>query len=102
MCSYPVLRRLYGGKGGAVRRDGTGTQEPEREGDTEMAYRARLMAAVRRSARKGAVMVLRSFAEPSTDESTEWAAKDRSILWGIVRVEDVALPGSPGRVGVGA
>lgn len=60
------------------------------DGATE-AYRARLMAAVKRAAAPGAVMVLRSFAA-----TTGWAggedrsAEDRSILWGAVRVGEVA------------
>jgi S-adenosylmethionine:diacylglycerol 3-amino-3-carboxypropyl transferase len=49
----------------------------------------RLMAAVRRSAQDGAVSVLRSFMEPSPGESMEWAARDRSMLWGRLRVEKV-------------
>jgi S-adenosylmethionine:diacylglycerol 3-amino-3-carboxypropyl transferase len=56
---------------------------------TEPAYGARLMAAVRRSAQAGAVIVLRSFMEPPSGESTEWAARDRSILWGRLTVETV-------------
>jgi S-adenosylmethionine:diacylglycerol 3-amino-3-carboxypropyl transferase len=56
---------------------------------TESAYGERLMAAVRRSAQDGAVTVLRSFTEPAADESTEWAARDRSMLWGVLRVETV-------------
>ncbi|HEX3629011.1 MAG TPA: DUF3419 family protein [Candidatus Dormibacteraeota bacterium] len=54
---------------------------------TGQAYRDRLMAAVRRAAAPGAVVVLRSFAEPSPGESLEWVIRDRSILWGVVRVE---------------
>jgi len=56
---------------------------------TEPAYGERLMAAVRRSARAGAVVVLRSFMEPPPGESTEWAARDRSMLWGRLTVETV-------------
>jgi S-adenosylmethionine:diacylglycerol 3-amino-3-carboxypropyl transferase len=56
---------------------------------TEPAYGARLMAAVRRSAQDGAVVVLRSFLEPPPGESTEWAARDRSMLWGRLTVETV-------------
>ncbi len=56
---------------------------------TEPAYGERLMAAVRRSAQPGAVMVLRSFMEPPPGESTEWAARDRSMLWGRLTVETV-------------
>ena len=54
---------------------------------TEPAYGERLMGAVRRSAQDGAVVVLRSFMEPPPGESTEWAARDRSMLWGRLRVE---------------
>ena len=54
---------------------------------TEPPYGARLMAAVRRSAQPGAVMVVRSFLEPAAGESGEWAARDRSMLWGVVHVE---------------
>jgi hypothetical protein len=56
---------------------------------TEPAYGERLMAAVRRSAQDGAVVVLRSFMEPPAGESTEWAARDRSMLWGRLTVEKV-------------
>jgi S-adenosylmethionine:diacylglycerol 3-amino-3-carboxypropyl transferase len=56
---------------------------------TEPAYGDRLMAAVRRSAQPGAVVVLRSFMEPPPGESTEWAARDRSMLWGRLTVEKV-------------
>ena len=56
---------------------------------TEPAYGERLMVAVRRSAQDGAVVVLRSFMEPPPGESTEWAAKDRSMLWGRLTVEKV-------------
>jgi hypothetical protein len=47
----------------------------------------RLHAAVRHAAAPGAVVVLRSFAEPATREEDEWAARDRSLLWGSLRVE---------------
>jgi hypothetical protein len=56
---------------------------------TEPAYGERLMAAVRRSAQAGAVVVLRSLMEPPPGESTEWAARDRSMLWGRLTVETV-------------
>ncbi len=56
---------------------------------TEPAYGERLMAAVRRGAQDGAVVVLRSFMEPPPGESTEWAARDRSMLWGRLTVERV-------------
>jgi S-adenosylmethionine:diacylglycerol 3-amino-3-carboxypropyl transferase len=54
---------------------------------TDPSYRDRLMAAVRHAAAPGAIVVLRSFAEPAPGESPEWAIKDRSMLWGVVRVE---------------
>ena len=56
---------------------------------TAPAYGERLMAAVRRSAQDGAVVVLRSFMEAPPGESTEWAARDRSMLWGRLTVEKV-------------
>lgn len=49
-------------------------------------YRGRLFAAVRRAAAPDAVVVLRSFAEPTAVTATNQAAHDRSILWGIVDV----------------
>ena len=52
-------------------------------------YRARLFAAVRRAATAEAVVVLRSFAEPWAPTATNIAARDRSILWGIVDVKRV-------------
>jgi len=53
-------------------------------------YRARLLAAVRRSATADAVVVRRSFAEPTTASATNVAARDRAMLWGIVDVRRVA------------
>jgi S-adenosylmethionine:diacylglycerol 3-amino-3-carboxypropyl transferase len=49
-------------------------------------YRQRLLAAVRRAAAPGAVVVLRSFAELHHGSTTNQAIRDRSILWGIVDV----------------
>jgi S-adenosylmethionine:diacylglycerol 3-amino-3-carboxypropyl transferase len=51
------------------------------------AYGQRLHAAVRRAAAPGAVAILRSFDEPASAEEDDWAARDRSLLWGSVRVE---------------
>jgi hypothetical protein len=51
------------------------------------AYGRRLLAAVRRAAAPGAVAILRSFHEPATAEEDQWAARDRSLLWGSVRLE---------------
>ena len=49
-------------------------------------YRDRLLAAVDRAARPGAVRVLRSFAEPEQSSPTNRAGDDRSMLWGVVEV----------------
>ena len=51
------------------------------------AYARRLWAAVRRAAAPGAVSILRSFSEPADPAEAEGAARDRSALWGAVRVE---------------
>jgi hypothetical protein len=53
------------------------------------AYRARLARAVRHAATDEAVFVLRSFAEPAEDLSTNHAEGDRSMLWGVVDVRSV-------------
>lgn len=50
------------------------------------AYRERLLAAVRRASAPGAVLVLRSFWEPADPAAAEWAARDRSLLWGGIEV----------------
>lgn len=50
------------------------------------AYGQRLFSAVRRAASPGAVVVLRSFTQPATAQDESWAARDRSLLWGSVRV----------------
>jgi S-adenosylmethionine:diacylglycerol 3-amino-3-carboxypropyl transferase len=61
----------------------------------DAAFRDRLFAAVRRAAAPGAVAVLRSFAEPPADLSTNQAADDRSMLWGEVLVRPAASLGQP-------
>lgn len=53
------------------------------------AYRDRLLAAVRHAAAPGAIVVLRSFGEPKNDKEAEWAARDRSLLWGAVEVSEI-------------
>jgi len=51
------------------------------------AYGSRLDAAVARAAAPGAVIVMRSFAEPQTPDEDDWARRDRALLWGRIRVE---------------
>ena len=49
-------------------------------------YERRLMAAVKRAAAPGAIVVMRSFREPPATLSTNRADDDRSMLWGVVDV----------------
>jgi S-adenosylmethionine:diacylglycerol 3-amino-3-carboxypropyl transferase len=56
----------------------------------EASYRDRLFAAVRRAGSADAVLVLRSFGEPPATLTTNRAADDRSMLWGIVDARRVA------------
>lgn len=56
-------------------------------------YQRRLRAAVERAAAPGAVLVTRSFAEPGSDTAANWAALDRSLLWGVVEVSRVGGAG---------
>lgn len=49
-------------------------------------YRDRLAKAIRHAASQEAVVVLRSFADPLPEVSTNHAARDRSMLWGIVDI----------------
>jgi len=51
------------------------------------AYRSRLLRAVERAAAPGAVLVWRSIADPIQPEDEQWAARDRSLIWGSLRVE---------------
>jgi SAM-dependent methyltransferase len=53
----------------------------------DSAYAARLLQAARSAAAPGAVLVLRSIAEPTRPEDAHWAERDRSLIWGSVRVE---------------
>jgi len=53
-------------------------------------YQSRLWQAVRRAATGDAVVVWRSFAEPSPSLTTNQADRDRSLLWGVVDVRTVS------------
>jgi len=55
----------------------------------EATYRDRLLSAVRRAGAPHAVIVLRSFGEPVGSTTTNRAADDRSMLWGVVDVRRV-------------
>jgi S-adenosylmethionine:diacylglycerol 3-amino-3-carboxypropyl transferase len=57
---------------------------------TDAPYERRLMAAVKHAAARDAVAVLRSFREPLAMTSTNHAAEDRAMLWGIVDVRPAA------------
>lgn len=50
------------------------------------AYRLRVLEAAKRASTPDAIVVLRSFAEPSNSSQAEWAAHDRSPLWGSIDV----------------
>ena len=52
-------------------------------------YRERLLRAVRRAAAPGALLVLRSFAEPENEDADRRARQDRALIWGSLRVERV-------------
>jgi S-adenosylmethionine:diacylglycerol 3-amino-3-carboxypropyl transferase len=54
------------------------------------AYEQRLFAALKRAATPGAVAVLRSLREPLSDSTTNRAADERSMLWGIVDLRPAA------------
>ncbi len=56
----------------------------------EPQYRRRLAAALAHAAAPGAIVVLRSFAEPDSASSANRAADDRSMLWGVVDVRPAA------------
>ncbi len=49
-------------------------------------YRERLFAAVKRAGTADAAVVLRSFADPSGPAADGAAARDRSMIWGVVHV----------------
>ena len=47
-------------------------------------YRRRLFAAVKHAAAPGALVVLRSFGEPTAADADNQAATDRAMIWGLV------------------
>jgi S-adenosylmethionine:diacylglycerol 3-amino-3-carboxypropyl transferase len=52
----------------------------------DSSYRERLSRAVRRASTEEAVVVLRSFGEPPPELATNYAERDRAMLWGVVDV----------------
>ena len=52
-------------------------------------YRKRLNSAVCRAASAGAMVVTRSFGEPTDDSNHDLAVRDRCFLWGVVDVRRV-------------
>lgn len=60
-------------------------------------YLLRLRNAVRHAAAPNAVVVSRTFAEPGPDTTTNWAALDRSMLWGAVYAGAIATFGEGGK-----
>jgi hypothetical protein len=60
-------------------------------------YLLRLRNAVEHAAAPNAVVVSRTFAEPRPDTTTNWAALDRSMLWGVVNVGAIATFGEGGK-----
>lgn len=56
---------------------------------TDKAYQHRLVTAVKRAARPGAITVLRSFSDADASSPLNRAKDDRSMLWGSVLVRPV-------------
>ncbi len=52
----------------------------------DASYRERLSRAVRHASTEDAVVVLRSFGEPPPELVTNYAERDRAMLWGVVDV----------------
>lgn len=59
-------------------------------------YLHRLRSAIQHAAAPHAIIVSRTFAEPVSDAAENWAALDRSTLWGVVDVRSVASLGGGG------
>jgi SAM-dependent methyltransferase len=62
-------------------------------------YMRRLRTAIRHAAAPGAVRVTRSFAELGDGTEENWAAQDRSLLWGVVEVAKVVDVGCTEQAG---
>jgi S-adenosylmethionine:diacylglycerol 3-amino-3-carboxypropyl transferase len=56
----------------------------------DASYHEKLAAAVRHAATKDAVVVLRSFAEPRPGIGTNYAERDRAMLWGAVDIRSAS------------
>jgi S-adenosylmethionine:diacylglycerol 3-amino-3-carboxypropyl transferase len=52
-------------------------------------YLRRLRAAMEHAAAPGAAVVTRTFAEPGDNTTANWAALDRSMLWGVVEASRI-------------
>jgi S-adenosylmethionine:diacylglycerol 3-amino-3-carboxypropyl transferase len=60
-------------------------------------YQLRLRNAVEHAATPNAVVVSRTFAEPKPDTTANWAALDRSMLWGAVYAGAITTLGEGGK-----
>jgi len=56
-----------------------------------LSYMQRLRTAMEHAAAPGAVVVSRTFAKSSPNSENNWAALDRSLLWGGVEVSNIAI-----------